>query len=155
MKKNMIVLVLALMLVTLSAFAEGELKLGKEITITEVTKISKIMENPADFLDKPVRIEGIVVGVCENKSCWMALASDKEFQQIVVKVNDGEMVFPLTTKGKMAIVEGTLFKLQLTKDQTLKLKESDCKAKGNKIEPCMVKEGETIYQIKPYAVVIK
>jgi hypothetical protein len=155
MKKNMTVLVLTLMMVTLSIFAETEVKFGTEITITEPTKISQILAKPEDYLNKPVRIEGMVVGVCENKSCWMALASDKEFQQIVVKVNDGEMVFPLTAKGKMAIVEGSLYKLQLTKEQTLKAKESNCKQKGNQIEPCMVKEGEVVYQLKPTAVVIK
>lgn len=155
MKKYKILLVLMMVLVALHVYAEGEMKLGKEITIKETTKISQILEKPEEYLNKPVRIEGMVVGVCENKSCWMALASDKEFQQIIVKVNDGEMVFPLTAKGKTAIVEGSLFKIQLTKEQTLKAKESNCQSKGNKIEPCMVKEGETYYQFKPVAVMIK
>ncbi len=84
-------------------------KYGDEITLEEKTSISEILANPADYEGKKVLVEGTVVGVCAKRGCWIDLASDKEFEKIRIKVNDGEIVFPMEAKGKKALVEGEVF----------------------------------------------
>jgi hypothetical protein len=83
-------------------------KYGKDLTIKDTTKISAIYEHPDAFNGKRVKVRGAVVAVCEMKGCWIALASDKEFQQIRFKVDDGVIVFPLDAKGLTAMVEGVV-----------------------------------------------
>ena len=89
----------------------GVKKYGKEITLEEKTKISDILKNPVEFEGKKVLVEGTVVGVCEKRGCWIKLASDEGYGTIKIKVNDGEIVFPLEAKGKKALVEGKVYSL--------------------------------------------
>jgi hypothetical protein len=83
-------------------------KYGKDLSSKETTKISDIYANPDSFNGKPVKVRGTIVEVCEMKGCWIALASDKEFQQMRFKVDDGVIVFPLDAKGLTATVEGVV-----------------------------------------------
>ena len=83
-------------------------KYGKALTLKETTKVSDIYANPDAFNGKRVQVRGAVVEVCEMKGCWIALASDKEFQQIRFKVDDGVIVFPMDAKGLTATVEGVV-----------------------------------------------
>src|SRR5512137_3029904 len=83
-------------------------KYGKDLTLKETTKVSDIYANPDKFNGKAVKVQGAIVEVCEMKGCWIALASDKEFQQIRFKVDDGVIVFPLDAKGLTATVEGVV-----------------------------------------------
>jgi hypothetical protein len=83
-------------------------KYGKDLTLKETTKISDIYANPDAFNGKTVKVRGAIVEVCEMKGCWIALASDKEFQQMRFKVDDGVIVFPLDAKGLTATVEGVV-----------------------------------------------
>jgi len=73
-----------------------------------VTKISTILANPDNYEGKKVLVEGLVTSVCEARGCWMFIASDKNFQEIKIKVLDGVIVFPMSAQGKMAKVEGIL-----------------------------------------------
>lgn len=83
-------------------------KYGKDLTVKETTKISDIYANPDSFNGKKVKVRGTIVEVCEMKGCWIALASDREFQQMRFKVDDGVIVFPLDAKGLTATVEGVV-----------------------------------------------
>jgi hypothetical protein len=83
-------------------------KYGKDLTLKETTKVSDIYANPDAFNGKTVKVRGAIVEVCEMKGCWIALASDKEFQQMRFKVDDGVIVFPLDAKGLTATVEGVV-----------------------------------------------
>ncbi|MCB9249544.1 MAG: DUF4920 domain-containing protein [Ignavibacteriales bacterium] len=73
-------------------------KYGNEITLSEKTEISQIMANPENFVGKKVLVEGTIVDVCEKRGCWINLNSDEEYQTMRVKVNDGEIVFPMEAK---------------------------------------------------------
>ncbi|MBD3410924.1 MAG: DUF4920 domain-containing protein [Ignavibacteriales bacterium] len=112
MTKRFLAVALAIVFVSV-AFAEGGDKYGEEITLKEKTKISSILETPEKFVGKEVLIEGTVVGVCENRGCWIEVAGDKEFQSIRVKVEDGVIVFPIESKGKTALVQGEVFKVKV------------------------------------------
>ena len=130
-------------------------KYGKKLTVKEKTKISTILEKPKDFVGKKVLVEGNIVGVCEKRGCWIELASDKPYQKIKVKVNDGEIVFPMEELGKTALVEGEVYEIKQTKEQALKQAKHEAEEHGKEFDPSSVKGPVTYYQIKGLGAVIK
>jgi hypothetical protein len=83
-------------------------KYGKALTLKETTKVSDIYAKPEAFNGKRVKVQGPIVDVCSEKGCWIAVGSDKEFQSIRFKVDDGVIVFPMDAKGLTATVEGVV-----------------------------------------------
>jgi hypothetical protein len=134
-------------------------KYGDEITLEEKTSISDILANPAEYEGKKVLVEGTVVGVCAKRGCWIDLSSDKEFEKIRVKVNDGEIVFPMEAKGKTALVEGEVFAFSYEAEAECSgsCQEQAEEGEGKK-EECENHEHEkvtkTVYMIKGLGAVI-
>lgn len=149
MQKYLIMFVMLIVAVS-NLSAKDVKKYGKEITLKEKVKVSKILEAPQNYVGKKVLIEGTVLNVCDKRGCWIELASDKEFESIRVKVEDGVIVFPMEAKGQKALVEGEVVSFTVEAD------ESDCggtKCEDDKKESkddC--KHGEkakkTVYQIQ-------
>jgi len=123
-------------------------KYGKDITLKEKTNISDILSNPEDYLDKTVLVEGEVLDVCSMMGCWIELASNVEGEKIKVKVKDGEIVFPEEAKGKDALVEGTVYKIELTQEEAIDYYKHQAEERGDEFNPATVTEAVTIYQIK-------
>lgn len=123
-------------------------KYGKDIELKETTKISQILENPSEFLGKKVLVEGTIIGVCAKRGCWMELSGDKEYQSIRIKVNDGEIVFPMEAKGKSALVEGQVYSIDVEAEHNCSNEEGEACGKEHE------KEVKTIYQIKGLGAVI-
>ncbi|MDP4175613.1 MAG: DUF4920 domain-containing protein [Bacteroidota bacterium] len=153
--KKIVTACLIMLVIACNVFAGSVKKLGKELTLKNKTKISEILKKPDSFVGKKVLIEGMVVDVCSKRGCWMEIASDKSFQKIKVKVNDGEIVFPMEAKGKTAKVEGTVYQIKMTKEQVIEKKTEEAKEKGKTFDPNSVKGPETIYQIKGLGAEIK
>jgi hypothetical protein len=86
---------------------------GGKVDLTALAPISSIVAAPDKYLQKPVTVEGKIVSVCAKQGCWMQLVSDASEQQFKIKVRDGEMVFPVSAKGKKAIATGQLVKTEL------------------------------------------
>lgn len=125
-----------------------EIKLGNEITITEKTKISDIISNPESYLDKTVLVEGEILDVCPNMGCWMELKSDNGEGKIKVKVKDGDIVFPVDAIGDDAVVQGTVYKIELTQEEAVQYYEHMAEEKGTEFDSTSVTGPMTIYQIK-------
>jgi hypothetical protein len=83
---------------------------GAAPTVTEATPIPQLLARPADFQGKTVRVEGVVTGVCTMMGCWMALApaDAPKGQAILIKVDDGVIVFPASARGKRATAQGVV-----------------------------------------------
>jgi len=163
MKKAAFVLLILFLGVNLT-FADGGKKYGKDLTLTKTTKVSEILENPEQFDGKKVLIEGTVINVCKKAGCWIEVAGDKDYESIIVKVNDGEIVFPAEAKGKTAVVEGEVFSIVPKAEAGCKGeggdKECGDEEKGEKHENCKDKEvkkeaPQKRYLIKGIGAVIK
>ena len=140
----------------LSVVLAGDDKLGQPLTLNESTKVSDILSKPESYVGKTVRIEGAVVDVCKKRGCWIDIASDKPFEQIIVKVEDGEIVFPLSAKGHDAIVEGVVERLHWTKEEMLEIRKQQAAEHDEKFDPNDPDIQErTIYRIKASGAVIK
>jgi hypothetical protein len=90
-----------------------ETKLGAGVALKEATPIKALIEKPADFVGKTVRIDGVATAVCEHMGCWMAIApeNDPAGPTVRVKVEDGVIVIPVTAKGKKVSAEGVFEKV--------------------------------------------
>ena len=150
-------LILALMLLSVGlTFAQAEVaNYGAELTLTEKTSISSILEDPESYLDKTVLIEGEVLEVCPMMGCWMEIKSDDGEGMIKVKVKDGEIVFPVEAKGKTALVEGKVYKIELTQEKAIQHFEHVAEEKGETFDPSTITGPMTIYQIKGLGAVIQ
>ena len=128
---------------------------GEPLTLTEVTPVSAILDAPDSWLGQRVLVEGMVVAVCESRGCWMDIASDREFEKIQIKVDDGVIVFPLSARGKHALVEGVVEELQLTYEQALEEARHKAEEHGTEFDPASVPEGpQTIYRIRGIGAVV-
>jgi len=132
---------------------EGE-KYGAAITLSQVTPISQILADPQSHLGQKVLVQGEVVDVCAKAGCWLEIAGDQPGQKIKVKVNDGEIVFPMSAKGKIAQAEGEVYKIKLTHDQAIGYFQHLAGEKGVPFDSTSVTGPTTIYQIKGLAAVI-
>ena len=128
---------------------------GKKLTVKEKTKVSDILANPEKFAGKKVLVEGTVVDVCKERGCWIKVASDKEFESIRFKVDDGVIVFPLDAKGKTARAEGVVSVKTFSKEDLIKQGEEQAQEEGTKFDPSTVTGPKTVVQIKGEGAVIK
>jgi predicted RNA-binding protein len=125
-----------------------EIKLGAEITLTEKTNISDILADPDSYLDQTVLVEGEILDVCPMMGCWMELKSDDGEGMIKVKVKDGDIVFPVDAVGDYAVVQGTVYKMDLTQDEAVDYFEHIAEESGEDFDPSTITGPMTIYQIK-------
>jgi len=130
-------------------FAQTEkINLGTEITLTEKTKISDILADPDSYLDQAVLVEGEILDVCPKMGCWMELKSDDGEGMIKVKVKDGDIVFPVDAIGDYAVVQGTVYKIELTQEEAVNYFEHLAEESGENFDPSIITGPMTIYQIK-------
>jgi len=150
MKKLIIILFI---FSTIAIYSQSE-KYGRDITLNEKTKISKILAAPDKFVGKNVLVEGEVMDVCAMAGCWMELKSDAENQKVKIKVKDGDIIFPMEAKGKNALVEGTVYKIELTKEEATDYYKHVAEEQGTEFDEASVTGPLTIYQIKGLGAVI-
>ncbi len=128
---------------------------GAALTLTEVTRVSTILETPESYIGERVLVEGMIVEVCEKKGCWVDVASDREFEKIQIKVEDGVIVFPLSARGKQALVEGVVEELQLTYEEAVEAARHRAEEQKQEFDPATVPEGpQTVYRIRGIGAVI-
>lgn len=130
-------------------------KYGKNITLSDTVEVSELLDNPEAYEGKAVLIRGNVVDVCQKRGCWIEVAGDRPYEKITVKVNDGEIVFPLSAKGSHAVVEGMVERIDLTQEQAVKWKAHQAEEKGEAFDSSSVTGPLTIWRIKGAGAEIK
>lgn len=121
---------------------------GAGVTLTEMTAISTIIDNPASYVGKKVKVTGLVVDVCSMRGCWIFLAGDRDFEKIRIKVTDGEIVFPMEARGKAAVVEGVVESLELTREEVIAQRKHHAEETRTSFDPAAVTSGEKILRIR-------
>jgi hypothetical protein len=139
------ILLLLLSLTSTSALAKT---FGAGLQLDKNIAVSELLENGDAYLGQRVQIRGMIVDVCETRGCWLYLAGDKPFEKIRVKVNDGEIVFPLEARGTEAVVEGILEKFDLSREEVIERKRHHAEERGESFDPATVTQGETFYQVR-------
>lgn len=126
----------------------GEKVYGKGVTGTETVKVSDLLADPAAYVGKTLRVQGMAVGVCAHRGCWINLAGDKEGEVVRVQVEDGVIVFPPEIVGDQVIAEGVWTANNLTLEQTKEVCAAEARKKGDKdYDPDSVTACKTLYAL--------
>jgi hypothetical protein len=150
-----IVLVLAFIMVFGFTLTAKDLKLGEEIKIEKVTKVSEILENPEEYLDKKVRVEGFIIDGCMHHGTWISIAGDKDYQTLQIRHKENKLKFPLKHRGMYCIAEGTLYFIELNEEQALNWLRHLEETHGRKADLSKAKGGMKIYRISPTGAFLK
>ncbi len=146
---------LVAMAVGCSSPESSGVKYGEELTLAETTRISQILDDPESYVGQRLLVEGTVVNVCEMRGCWLELASDRDFEKLRIKVDDGVIVFPMSARGQKARVEGVFEKLTLTEEEALEQARHQAEEHGTEFDPSVVSGPATIYQLKGIGALIE
>jgi hypothetical protein len=142
----------ALAIVTMSASLAGAQPAkdyGKPLSLKAATPISSILKDPKAFEGKRVQVEGVIVEVCEERGCWIKIASDRQFESIRFKVEDGVITFPMDARGRTVLAEGVVSVRTLTREQAVAQAKEMAKERGTmkSFDPDKVKGPVTDIQI--------
>ncbi len=113
-------------------------KFGAGVTLADTVGIDKILAEPAAFQGKTVRVEGMVTDVCPKRGCWFDMAGEVPGQKLKFKVTDGEMVFPVESKGMYAVAQGQVMVKELTLEQSKQYAEEMAHEYGKPFDPASV-----------------
>jgi hypothetical protein len=145
--KNCVV-VAAFVLSAASVAVAGATTYGKPLTVKDVTRVSDILAQPEQYQGKRVKVEGAVVGVCQKRGCWIQVAGDRDFESIRFKVDDGVIVFPMSARGKTALVEGVVSVSTLSVEEQVRQGEHHAQEEGRTFDPKSVTGPRTIVMLK-------
>ena len=83
---------------------------GAGVSLTETTPLTHILDRPADFEGKTVRVEGIVKAVRADGrgDVAFALAAAHDGRTVLIKVDDGVIIFPVSAKDRRAVAQGVV-----------------------------------------------
>ncbi|MCA9648657.1 MAG: DUF4920 domain-containing protein [Myxococcales bacterium] len=141
-----------------AAKTEAEAPQGKQygapLTGAPTVTIEQVMDDPKAYEGKLVRVEGMVTDVCTMRGCWFEMAGERPGMKMRFKVQDGDMVFPPSAKGKKAVAEGMVTVKTLTLEETQQFEEHMAKDAGKEFDPASVTEPMTIVQLKGQGAVI-
>lgn len=145
---NKIIAACAAVVLSASLAAAGATTYGKPLTVKETTKVSDILAKPEQFDGKRVKIEGPVVDVCQMRGCWIKIGGDRDFESLTFKVDDGVIVFPMSARGKTALVEGVVSVTTQSVEEQKKHGEHMAKEQGKAFDPASVKGPKTVILLK-------
>lgn len=113
------VVVAALALLSSGSAIAAE-KYGEGVSLAETTPLARVIERPSAFEGRTIKVEGTVTAVCTHMGCWMALAptgtpaAATNPPTMMIKVDDGVIVFPVTAKGRRAVAQGVVERVGAT-----------------------------------------
>ena len=76
---------------------------GNRLSNGAIYSIDDVLSSPDEKLGMNLLVTGIITDVCPMRGCWLQIKDDNSNSTIRIKVTDGEIVFPLTAKGKNII----------------------------------------------------
>ena len=99
-----------------------------------VHRVDELLSSSDEKLGSNVLVTGVITEVCPMRGCWLQVKDDNSESSIRIKVTDGEIVFPLSAKGKNIIAEGMFTKLELSEKQAKNWKHHLALEKGIELD---------------------
>ncbi len=108
------------------ADASGLLKRGAGIGEAKKVSLDEVLEKPAEYVDRTVLVEGVIVRSCKTEGCWMELAPEKDAKNSVrVTFKNHAFFIPLDSVGMHARAQGIFSMKTLSKEQVEHLVKED------------------------------
>jgi len=121
---------------------------GAGVRLAETTPVTDLLGAPDRWVGEQVRVEGEVADVCEMAGCWLEIRAAEGDQIVKVKVKDGEIVFPVSARGKAAVAEGKFERLDLDRAKYVSYARHAAEEKGQTFDASAVGDGPFhVYQI--------
>ena len=145
----------ALLLLAVAPVAGAGETFGSGVTLSERTPISVLAAEPESWVGKTVLVEGTVVEVCAKRGCWMDVAGDQAYQKIRIKVDDGVIVFPMSARGKVALVQGKVEAVRRTPEEAVAWARHLAEEQGRPFDPAAAAAAPTEYRIRATGAVVR
>ena len=107
---------------------------GKHPSKDIIYDVDELLMSASESLGKNLLVNGIITEVCPMRGCWLQVKDYNSDSIIRIKVTDGEIVFPLSAKGKNVIAEGIFTKLELSEKQAKNWKHHLALEKGIELD---------------------
>ena len=107
---------------------------GNRPTKGIIYDIDELLSSADKKLGTKLLVNGIITEVCPMRGCWLQVKDYNSDSSIRIKVTDGEIVFPLSAKGKNIIAEGIFTKLELSEKQAKNWKHHLALEKGIELD---------------------
>jgi len=117
--------------------------------------VAQVLTKPAAYLQQPFTVQGKIDAVCQKKGCWMQFVTAANEPTFRIKVKDGDMVFPVSAKGKTAYAHGSLKAKPMTLEQTKTYLKHRAEEQGEAFDAAAVQTAITLYQFVPVSVLIE
>tara|TARA_B100001564_G_C20664813_1_gene683244 strand:+ start:2651 stop:3157 length:507 start_codon:yes stop_codon:yes gene_type:complete len=105
----------------------------------KVYGVDELIHNKNDYMSSIVKVEGVIVEVCPMRGCWLqVIGEDDKNKKIRIKVKDGDIVFPLSSKGHKVLAEGQFSVLKLNEKQAKNWKKHLAAEKGINIDTASI-----------------
>jgi hypothetical protein len=85
----------------------------------------------------------------------MMLVDPATKASVKIKVKDGEIVFPKDSVGKIAVAEGKLAKIEMTKEQAIAQAKHEAEENKKQFDPSSITGPVTMYQLQGTGAVIE
>ncbi len=128
--------------------SKGYQEYGDGLTETAEIRIGHLLSNPGDYVDKAVKVVGLVNDVCPMRGCWVEIIEEQTSERIRVKVQDNVVIFPVEAVGQEIIAEGTLRRYEMSKDQATRWLAHLAEEKNEVFDPSTVSGPMSFYQIE-------
>ena len=129
-------------------------KYGAGIVLMTETPLKSVLAGPDAYEGKIVQVQGRVAEVCPKRGCWIDLVSVDAGREgrgsdakLRVKVTDGQIVFPLSAKDHVAIVEGVVEKIELDEAQNRAWQAHLAEERSEPFDSTSVSGRATLYQL--------
>jgi len=136
------------------AAKEGATTYGAGVDTMPTVSIAELVADPKAFEGKTVLVEGMVTDVCAKRGCWFEMAGKAPGEKARFKVQDGEMVFPMSAKGKTAVAQGKIVTDTLSLEETRAMEAHYASESGREFDPESITEGKTVFRIEGTGAVI-
>ena len=121
---------------------------GDGLTDIEEIRIGHLLSNPEEYIDKTVKVVGLVNDVCPMRGCWVEIIEKQTSERIRVKVQDNVVIFPAEAVGQEIIAEGVLRHYEMSKDQATRWLAHLAEEKNEVFDPSTVSGPMSFYQIE-------
>ena len=133
-------------LAAVSLYAADE-KVGKPLTLKSPITVDALLAKPAGHVGKIVQVKGKITEVCQAMGCWMSLVGESGKTVRIQVDHDGVIVFPKDGAGRMAIAEGKLVKVEMSRGEAILAAKHEAEEQGRKFNPESIKGGVVSYEI--------
>lgn len=127
---------------------------GDGVTDLAVIRINELVNHPERYVDKRVKVAGLVDDVCPMKGCWVDILEAQSSETIRLKVEDDVIVFPVEAKGSEIVAEGVLRRYELSQREAVRWLKHLAEEKGEPFDESSAAGPLAFYQIEGTGAVI-